>query len=448
MTIYAPVFLEDVFQRVLNPVFPVDEVLLGFTFDVQTDNSGPSNNDQFTVPTVDPIFGSLYDATTTVDWGDGNITTNMATFDDARWTHTFTGGAGPYTVRITGTFKGFRFAAGGDRQKITDISQWGQLQLVNNGQAFNGCSNLDISATDILDITGITSFLLCFANCGSLTDIPSLEDWNFESMLSIFGMFTFSFLFNGTVEGMNIINVVNMQETFSFTSSFNQPVENLPTGNVTNFQNCFVNSAFNQPVNGLDTSSATRMLGMFQNAFNFDQPVSNFNTGSIANFDAFLRNTQFDQDLSTLDFSSTTSMVNFLTNVTLSTANYNAFLLSLDVQSVQSSVSFDGGDSTFDSTRIAVTSITSSGNVATATTPDPHGLSTSDRMVMFGAAPGGYNQPAIVTVTSPTTFTYPVAGPLSSPATGTITCEIDPPAVARRSLQLNDGWTIVDGGSV
>jgi hypothetical protein len=71
---------------------------------------------------------------------------------------------------------------------------------------------------------------------------------------------------------------------------------------------------------------------------------------------------------------------------------------------------------------LAVTSITSSGTTATLTTTAPHGLAGTANVVIAGAAPNGYNGTFLATITGASTFTYPLASSLSSPATGAITC--------------------------
>jgi hypothetical protein len=74
-----------------------------------------------------------------------------------------------------------------------------------------------------------------------------------------------------------------------------------------------------------------------------------------------------------------------------------------------------------------LSSLTSSGNTATGTLAG-HGLSIGRYVTVSGATPSGYNGQFIVTST-PTqdTFTYTIAGPLSSPATGTIQIKaVDP----------------------
>jgi hypothetical protein len=74
-----------------------------------------------------------------------------------------------------------------------------------------------------------------------------------------------------------------------------------------------------------------------------------------------------------------------------------------------------------------VSSITQSGNVATVTTASPHGLGANGNQFLVeiagvtGATASAYNGKFTVTITGASTFTYPVSGSPSSPATGVIT---------------------------
>jgi Pectate lyase superfamily protein len=72
---------------------------------------------------------------------------------------------------------------------------------------------------------------------------------------------------------------------------------------------------------------------------------------------------------------------------------------------------------------LALTSITSSGTIATATTAAPHGITNPSTALLYisGASPNGYNSPfakipVTVTITGPSTFTYTVPAGLTSPA--------------------------------
>ncbi|MEO8359669.1 MAG: C25 family cysteine peptidase [Vicinamibacteria bacterium] len=68
----------------------------------------------------------------------------------------------------------------------------------------------------------------------------------------------------------------------------------------------------------------------------------------------------------------------------------------------------------------AVTSLSRDGSgIATVTTPTPHNYITGATVSIAGAAPGVFNGNKVITVVSPTTFTYALAGAATT-ATGTI----------------------------
>lgn len=69
---------------------------------------------------------------------------------------------------------------------------------------------------------------------------------------------------------------------------------------------------------------------------------------------------------------------------------------------------------------IRVTSLTRSGAVATCITERPHGFVTGDYASIEGANQAGYNLNPLVTVLSPTSFSYAVDSGTVTPATGHI----------------------------
>lgn len=90
---------------------------------------------------------------------------------------------------------------------------------------------------------------------------------------------------------------------------------------------------------------------------------------------------------------------------------------------------------------VGVTSITFATATGTVTTPFAHGLETGCRITMSGATQGDYNVTAVATVTSPTTFTYPVANAPASPATGAPVFTAGDFAVARPT-KLTGAFTV------
>lgn len=87
-------------------------------------------------------------------------------------------------------------------------------------------------------------------------------------------------------------------------------------------------------------------------------------------------------------------------------------------------------DVTLSATTIILSSLTQSGGVATATTPNSHNLASAVPVTISGANEAEYNGVPAITVTGPTTFTYPVAGAPASPATGTISASFTTGAVS------------------
>src|SRR5690606_5006777 len=111
-----------------------------------------------------------------IHWGDSNSDTITA-WNDAATTHTYAS-AGTYTIKIHGEIRGWNFANGGDRRKLLEVSAWGPLQLVDGADYFAGASNMVVTATDVLDLTGVTLLWGMFNGCTSLTSIPSINDWD------------------------------------------------------------------------------------------------------------------------------------------------------------------------------------------------------------------------------------------------------------------------------
>lgn len=149
-----------------------------FVFTFKTDNAGTSNNDQFTFPL---ISGGTYEFTVLVS--DGTV---FHTDDYTNNTMTINSGAGTYTARIFGKLDGFSFANGGDKLKILNISQWGCFEMKSSRmtQAFYGCSNLTVTATDFPDVSTVTTMYWAFRDCTSLVSIPNIDQGDFSNCLT------------------------------------------------------------------------------------------------------------------------------------------------------------------------------------------------------------------------------------------------------------------------
>ena len=145
-----------------NEIIPDDRLI----FSVKTDNAGTSASNQFTIPTTGT--GYLYD----IETSDGQIITGRT----GNTTITFPS-AGTYDVYISGSFPQFYFNNGGDRLKLIDLKNLGIYAQGSTSQlsAFNGCSNLVISATDIGHFENVTNFSFSWIGCSSLTSFPLID---------------------------------------------------------------------------------------------------------------------------------------------------------------------------------------------------------------------------------------------------------------------------------
>ncbi len=189
-----------------------------------------ANDFIFTITTLvedDSFTLAIYDGGTyafNVDWGDSS-NDYITAFDDAAVTHTYAdSGASTYTITITGTIIGWRFNDAGDKTLIQDIQQWGTLQLGNIDNYFNGCSNLTVTATDNLDITGTTSYYLAFRNATSLTTIPSINSWGMSAVGTFRGMFMGATSFNQDIGSWDVSSLTDTRDMFNGAIAFDQDI--------------------------------------------------------------------------------------------------------------------------------------------------------------------------------------------------------------------------------
>ena len=258
-----------------------------FIITVKTDNTGTSNNDQFTLP-----WTGTYD----VDWGDGNTETSVV---DTQ-THTYAS-AGTYDVKVTAATGRIEFNNGGDALKLLDIKNWGTCAWTDVNNAFRGCVSLTgITATDAPNLINVTSFIMTFWKCRLLN--ADFSHWDVSSITSTDRMFSAGGA-NGTINLSNwdVSNVTNMYATFYDCTNL------VPIG-----------------VEDWDTQSVLNAQQMFNNTQLFNQSLANWDINQVTNF------------------------YNFMNNVnSLSTSNYDATLISWAAQNPQNGISISFGTSQY-----------------------------------------------------------------------------------------------------
>ncbi len=333
----------------------------------------------------------------TVYWGD-NTQHDITAWDQADVTHTYSA-PGSYRVIIDGQIEGWRFDNYFNAIKIDEIQQWGDLRLGNSGGYFLNAINLEITASDPLDLTGTTNLTEAFRYCESITTVPGINDWDVSNITDMTRVFADATNFNNDLSGWDVSNVTMMFGTFERATNFNQDIGNWDVSNVTDMAHLFLGTEhFNHDLSGWDTSSVIDMLGMFSAAESFNQDISGWDTSSVLHFGSmFNEASSFNQDIGDWDISSATNLQAMFSNATsfnqdisdwdtssvvdmrwmfdgatafdqdiggwdvttatdmdrmfsdnaLSTSNYDALLTGWASQEVQDDVGFDGGDSQY-----------------------------------------------------------------------------------------------------
>lgn len=370
----------------------------GFVFTVKTDNTGTSNDDQFTLP-LHITFDSGGGTAAEVDWGDGSSDTITA-HDQSEITHTYAS-AGTYTIKITNELRGWRFDNSGDILKFLNIINWGVFEHTTF-RAFQGCENFTLTATDAptfvtsgspsttradgffsacsqvndpvnhWDISGITN-LNTFFNTASLFNQP-LSNWDVSSVTTFNQMFRKANSFNQDISSwsINTSSSVDMQSMFLNNSAFNTSIDNWDVSEVTNMNQMFRGSVYNQQLNSWDVSNVTNTQKMFSFPVsgvggNFNQPLSNWNVSNVTTMqEMFKKNTAFNQDISSWNIVKVSNATNFMQNVsTFSTANYDALLIGWEA-TLQSAHSGGSGYTLTPSWHFGDSQYTDGGAAATA----------------------------------------------------------------------------------
>ena len=262
-----------------------------------------SANDTIVLPLVSNGDYDFY-----VKWGDGSID-NITGYNQSEVTHQYEN-TGIYTIKIFGDISGWRFAYGGDDDKILNISQWGPL-TINSDFAFAGCSLLDLSATDSPTITSTNGCRSLFNGCSSLTS-SGVRSFDLTNITSVNGMFSDCDAFDVSLSGMDFTNVGDFRNMFSLTDYFSRhTIEGWTFG--TNVQGLFssYNSGYFDQSNIWNNipnlSSITGARYLFQNSdFDGMNWVTGMNFGYIEDAIGIFYSSDFPAGftLSGIDFSS------------------------------------------------------------------------------------------------------------------------------------------------
>ena len=306
-----------------------------FTIRIKTDNTGTSSSNQFEFTGAIGIYDVI---------ARNEANNNIQTFSNLSGaaTITFADGISTYELKIrpkgaSNRFRKIQFANIGDRLKLLEIKKWGNVRWQNMTSAFAGCENLEVTATDIPDLSVSNDISVMFYNCGSLVGNTANWNWETSTIITMASAFSYASSFNGNIGSWNTSNVLSMGQMFMnaldfnqdisswdvsnvmdmqslfrcFTGfgSFNQDISSWNIGNVTNISYMFFGqSSFNQPIGSWNTSEVTNMEGVFWVASSFNQPIGTWNTSKVTSMRGIFASSSFNQDISSWN----TGLVNIM----------------------------------------------------------------------------------------------------------------------------------------
>ena len=226
-------------------------------------------------------------------------------------------------------FHGFFINNGTDKNRLLDVRQWGMAAWTSMAQAFYGCANLQISATDYPDLTGVTSMAAMFNSCMVLNGPANIGEWNTAQVTDMNALFDNARAFNQPIGTWKTGEVTDMSNMFFLAQAFNQPIGSWNTAKVTNMERMFSDaSAFDQPIGTWDVGEVTSMTYMFYYATAFNKPVGNWDVSKVSNMNyMFLSATAFNQSLGAWTLNAGVTLADMLSSSGQNCYNYSATLI-------------------------------------------------------------------------------------------------------------------------
>ncbi|SFB92161.1 Por secretion system C-terminal sorting domain-containing protein [Algibacter lectus] len=152
-----------------------------------------------------------------IDWGDGSALEFYT--GSANYTY---GIEGRYDVKIFGNFPAIQFNNEGEnsdgvvvnKDKITEVKQWGAIKWQSMSGAFFGCINLDVTATDIPNLENVTDMFAMFDRV-KFFEGGNIGQWDVSNVTSLSHIFWGATSFNVDLGDWDVSNVTNMTEMFN-----------------------------------------------------------------------------------------------------------------------------------------------------------------------------------------------------------------------------------------
>jgi surface protein len=213
------------------------------------------------------------------------------------------------TLAMTPTnLRRFYMNNGLDASRLTDVTQWGAVHWTSMESAFASCSNLQITATDVPNLTGVSNMMNMFEAATIFN--ADISNWNTSSVTNMRRMFAGATAFNQDIGNWDVSNVTNMGNMFQQASSFNQDIGNWNTSAVTDMREMFWEAtSFNRDIGRWNTAAVINMRDMFKKATFFNQDIGNWNTAAVITMSRmFQEATFFNQDIGSWNISAVSDL--------------------------------------------------------------------------------------------------------------------------------------------
>jgi surface protein len=311
-----------------------------FTIEVKTDNAGDSNDNQFEFTGAEGDYDVVAKQNDIV----------VATFDNLSGEQTITlPSSGIYVLEVSAKkvngFNRIEFNSGGDRNKILDTRNWGNIVWDSFENAFYGSINMTVTATDVPNLSSVTSLKQMFRDCFLAN--PDVSNWDTSNVTNMEDMFWRALIANPDVSNWDTSNVTEMGDMFREASNANPNVTNWDVGNVIGMATLFAGSNASPNVTNWDVSSCEDMRNLF-----VDTPgnpnVSNWDVSSVERTGNMFKDaTNANPDCRNWNVINLNDAAGMFEGSALSVENLTAIYENWSQLSLQQNVDVDFGDTQY-----------------------------------------------------------------------------------------------------
>ncbi len=167
-----------------------------------------------------------------IDWGDGSLDKGSTSSPAHSYSQ-----AGTHTVSISGNLRGIFIDYKSDKDKIMSVEQWGDIPWKSMYGAFAGASNLQITATDIPDLSQVSNMSSAFSNISAINSDISV--WDVSSVTNMRSMFSGIPSINHNIRNWDVSSVTDMSFMFAGALSFDQNIGDWDVSGVTDMSSMF-----------------------------------------------------------------------------------------------------------------------------------------------------------------------------------------------------------------